>query len=153
LKALPHDVLLVRLGYDDQPPRISGKDARNVPEAACKILSQKKYNWAYEREWRLLAPVDCLEGPLGGQLRIGANNVIRRILVGSNMKDQDKCAILYAFRNKQVDIEEMVIDGYDKVWAPVQGPKYKRKKKPENKRRHHSRKSPTASGAAHSADR
>jgi len=133
--ALSNDVLLVRLGYDDQPPRISGKDARDVPAAACKILSQKKYNWAYEREWRLLAPVDLLEGPRRGQLRIGANDVIRRILVGSNMEDQDKGAILHAFRNKQVDIEEMVIDGYDKIWVPIQGPKYERKRKAENKRR------------------
>jgi hypothetical protein len=126
LNALPDDVVLARLGYDDQPPRISGKDARNVPAAALKILSQN--NWAYEREWRLLAPIHHFAGGLGGSLAIGADDIIRRILLGSNMKDQNKHAILHAFRNKKVDIEEMTIDGYGKVWIPIHGPKYENKK-------------------------
>src|SRR5262245_8766235 len=60
---LPGNASLIRLGYDDNPPLISSGVGKNVEAAARIILSQKKYNWAYEREWRVLAPKGrvCLE--------------------------------------------------------------------------------------------
>src|SRR5262249_45171 len=46
---LPNNAHLIRLGYDDQPPRLSSEP--NLDTAALELLSQKKSNWAYEREW------------------------------------------------------------------------------------------------------
>jgi hypothetical protein len=49
---LPPNSTLARIGYVNQPTRISTAFDRSFDEAALRILSQKKSSWAYEREWR-----------------------------------------------------------------------------------------------------
>ncbi|TYO62143.1 DUF2971 domain-containing protein [Bradyrhizobium hipponense] len=51
--SLPRETRLVRVAYDDKPAFVSVADMDNIPSAIRKVLSQKKFNWAYEREWRL----------------------------------------------------------------------------------------------------
>jgi len=110
LKALPTGSHLARMGYADQIPRISGNDARNHLAAARKILSQKKYNWNYEREWRVLGNV--------GQMNLSAN-CIRGIYLGIRIKPSHKRTILQTFKGTDVDIWEMAVDGYDHEWTQI----------------------------------
>jgi Protein of unknown function (DUF2971) len=49
---LPKPAELARMAYADVPVRLSKHDKTNIHAAAHKILSHKKYNWAYGREWR-----------------------------------------------------------------------------------------------------
>jgi hypothetical protein len=74
---LPNYVNLVRLSYVDTPPLIYPPDVRNAGKAAIKILSQKKYNWAYEREWRVLGPV--------GPVELGIQQAVTAIYFGSRV--------------------------------------------------------------------
>jgi hypothetical protein len=127
LDALPDDVTLVRMGYDDIPPRVSGRDTKEMEEAARKILSQKKYNWSYEREWRILGAV--------GKVEIGSKVVVKSIYLGSRIKPQHRDAILKALDSSEVDIYEMNVDGYKHAWNPIQGPLFKNRVDARKKRR------------------
>ena len=68
----------VRLGYDESPPRLSKSDVAEEDEAVRKIFAHKKYNWAYEREWRLLGPI--------GMVEIKRSDCIRTVYLGSRIR-------------------------------------------------------------------
>lgn len=104
LSSLPDNVDLVRMGYDDVPPRITSKDASEMEDAARKIFSQKKFNWAYEREWRVLGPA--------GKVKIRRKDIVRSIYLGSRITDEHKKRILRAFEKFRIRIYEMKVDGY-----------------------------------------
>lgn len=53
-ECLPDSARLVRIAYGESPIYLSKHDREDTIKAAQKILSQKKYNWAYEREWRVM---------------------------------------------------------------------------------------------------
>jgi len=125
LSALPDTVDLIRMGYDDVPPRISGQDATSTDAAARKILSQKKFNWAYEREWRILGPL--------GQVSVNSSDVVKSIYLGSRINGLDRYSILEAFEKSAVDILEMDVDGYKHEWRPVQGPRFAKSKRSHRK--------------------
>lgn len=127
LAGLPGNVSLARMGYDDIPPRISSNDARDDNAAARKIFSQKKFNWAYEREWRVLGPV--------GKAPIDPGDVIRSIFLGSRIADTNKKTILRALRNTEISVYEMHVEGYKQNWTAIQGPAYRNAKKSKAKRR------------------
>lgn len=111
LDSLPCDVSLVHLGYGDAPPRVTAVDTRAANFAARKILSQKKFNWAYEREWRVLATV--------GKLLIGSGDVVRSIYLGSRIARSNKQVILTAFRRSPIRIYEMDVIGYEHEWKRI----------------------------------
>lgn len=83
LEGLPKDVHLVRLGYGLAPPEIGLADTRNMQTAALKVLSHKKSSWAYEREWRVIAP-------LQGALPIAATECVREVHLGSRVSPEHK---------------------------------------------------------------
>jgi Protein of unknown function (DUF2971) len=109
LRALPSDVGLIRMGYDDVPPRISTKDMREGEDAARKIFSQKKFNWAYEREWRVLGPV--------GKVEMCEKDVVRSIYLGSRINNRHKQLIVRACRRSGVRIYHMNVLGYTHDWV------------------------------------
>lgn len=83
LNQLPSDCTLTRVGYVNQPTRVSTAYRNNSKEAAIRILSQKKSPWAYEREWRIL-------GPLGPAAIVGKRPVVRSLRLGARMDDATK---------------------------------------------------------------
>lgn len=121
LTALPNGSRLVRMGYADQLPRISGNDVKDHLAAARKIFSQKKYNWNYEREWRVLGSV--------GQMNL-SSKCIRGIYLGIRIKPSHKKTILKTFDGADVDIWEMSVDGYDHEWTRIQQAAHRRQDKP-----------------------
>jgi len=115
LKALPDDVVMARMIYGDRPPRISSGDLADLRCAAVKILSQKKDNWSYEREWRIFSfPV--------GMRQIHSNErVIRAIYLGSRISRRHRSRILEKFNSTKIIIRSTVVRGYNHTWSSVSG--------------------------------
>jgi Protein of unknown function (DUF2971) len=111
LRALPSDVNLIRMGYDDVPPRISARDMREMKETARRIFSQKKFNWTYEREWRILGPV--------GKIPICEKDVVRSLYLGSRISSAHRQQILRVFRKSDIRIYYMNVIGYTHDWNRI----------------------------------
>jgi hypothetical protein len=54
VRSLPADASVVRMAYNEKPSWVGVRDTKNIDDAVKKVFSQKKFNWAYEREWRVL---------------------------------------------------------------------------------------------------
>jgi len=127
LKGLSDSASLVRLAYVDEPPMIFPSHAQNADNAAVRILSQKKYNWAYEREWRILATV--------GKVSLGRAKAVKRISFGSRIDPVHRDKILNAIRGTNIEAYSMEIDGYDHTWESIAvGPRKRTTKRKTPKR-------------------
>lgn len=109
IQGLSDDSRLVRLGYGSEPPEIGIKDGYGE-EAARKILSHKKANWAYEREWRVLGPI--------GRARY-EGDCVAEIRLGARISGEAKEAILHAFRSTKIRISLMSVSGYTQHWTKI----------------------------------
>jgi hypothetical protein len=104
MRGLGENVSLIRLAYGDMPPRISTRDANDPKKAAKRILSHKKDNWAYEREWRVLG--DC------GRVEYGNQNCVSRIYLGSRVTPEHRRTLVRELRDCDLKFFEMEVDGY-----------------------------------------
>jgi hypothetical protein len=102
------------MAYGDLPPRITSRDSKYPEEAARKIFSQKKFSWAYEREWRILAPI--------GEVRISAKNVVHSIYIGSRVSDTNKERIASTFKESGIRLYEMNVKKYKHDWKRINRP-------------------------------
>ena len=107
---LPDSVSLVRLGYDERPPRLTKADLQNR-QAAHKILSQKKFNWSYEREWRLLG--------VPGKAKIDDQNCVRAVYFGSRIAPVYRNKLVKELKKRKISAYAMDVDGYGHVWQPL----------------------------------
>jgi hypothetical protein len=108
LSGLPTEFHLVRLAYGGRPPSISAADAQNPDMAARKMLSHKKLNWAYEREWRVLGEQ--------GRVEIDSRRPVRELRLGSRIADRHKRSILNKLKDTKIRIYGMTISGYEHNW-------------------------------------
>lgn len=125
LSGLPDNVHLVRLAYVDNPPLIMPTDAKNAGSAAIRILSQKKYNWAYEREWRVLGPVGAVE--------LGTSQPVKSIYFGPRVELSHRQQVLTKIQRTGIKAYMMEVDGYEHNWEPINDaakPKKKKTSKP-----------------------
>jgi hypothetical protein len=111
IDGLPNHVSLARLAYVDQPPLIVPSQTNNASTAATRILSQKKYNWAYEREWRILGSV--------GPVYLGSRQPVKAIYFGSRVQQNHRHRILSRIQATGIEAYMMEVDGYDHRWSPV----------------------------------
>jgi Protein of unknown function (DUF2971) len=125
---LPPNCTLARIGYVNQPTRISTAFDRSFDEAALRILSQKKSSWAYEREWRVLGPVGRID-------MTGLDSVVRGVYLGARIAPVQKQRILNAFDGSNVDVWSMTIEGYDHDWTRIQDAAWRKKAKKKIARR------------------
>jgi hypothetical protein len=112
---LPDSARLVRVAYAEAPIYLSKHDKDDVIKAAQKILSQKKYNWAYEREWRVL-------GDHPGQLPC-ADDVVTDVYIGSRISQDHKSCILSGMGGRNVNFYQMTVSGYRHSWSKIARPK------------------------------
>jgi hypothetical protein len=111
LAGLPHHASLARVAYVDEPPLVFPSQVSNASNAATYILSQKKLNWAYEREWRVLGPV--------GPVKIGRVQAVKAIYFGSRVNLQHRRRILSRIQGTDIRAYMMEVDGYDHFWEPI----------------------------------
>ena len=104
LVALPPEATLVRVSYDERPVPITTADTQDTTQAVKKVLSQKKFNWAYEKEWRLLSRI--------GEVEIIGSNVIRRIYFGTRTSEIHKQRIRSELASSKIKLYQMFVDGY-----------------------------------------
>jgi hypothetical protein len=100
---LPSNAHLIRLGYDDQAPRLSSRTA------ALELLSQKKSSWAYEREWRVLVSVNNA---------VGIKIIIRRkcithIYLGARIQKEHQTLLMDNLDGTGIAITKMAVEGYN----------------------------------------
>ena len=105
LKGMPKTASLVHVGYGTKPPAITSGDAQDVQASIRKIFSQKKFSWAYEREWRILGPI--------GINHIGDHNVVRRIYLGHNISTEHENMLKVKFKGMSIPLHKMVVEKYD----------------------------------------
>jgi Protein of unknown function (DUF2971) len=109
LAGLSPSARLAKIAYADSPLRLSKRDKLDdIYAAAQKILSHKKYNWAYEREWRVLADY------VGQQPFTG--DVVTDVYFGSLTTLANKQLIKNAFAGRSVRFYAMKVTGYRHRW-------------------------------------
>jgi len=111
IKGLADGVHLLRLSYGNEPPAITEADMRSVIDTARRVLSHKKSNWVYEREWRLLGPL--------GKIHIESKACARHVYLGSRIRDDYKSRIVSALKGKPVAVFDMKVSGYSHDWTKI----------------------------------
>jgi len=114
MASLPREARLVRVAYDDKPAFISIGDMSNIPSAIRKILSQKKFNWAYEREWRLLSSL--------GPTEIKEKAAVKRIYLGTRITEVHKSRLRNMLAGTGIGIFEMRVNGYGYTHHQITNP-------------------------------
>jgi hypothetical protein len=112
IDGLPGNTKLIRVAYLDKPSTIRPNDLAQLPAVARRTLSQKQYSWAYEREWRLLAPVT-------GRISYVPARPLRNIYLGPRISEPQKDLLLDAINDFDVSIYQMSLNGYVPDWEEV----------------------------------
>jgi hypothetical protein len=112
LDGLPDHVRLVRLAYGDSPPTIAEADALNTTTAARKILSHKKLNWAYEREWRVLGR--------NGINEYGDERCVKAVYFGSRIDSVHRVEMIDALKDLHIAFFDMKVAGYEHKFSPLE---------------------------------
>jgi hypothetical protein len=112
---LPESARLVRVAYAETPIYLSKYDKDDVIKAAQKILSHKKYNWAYEREWRVI-------GDYPGQLPY-QRDVITAVYFGSRIPEHQKTRIIEGMGGRNVKFYQMTVSSYRHSWSEIKKPR------------------------------
>jgi hypothetical protein len=115
LTGLPDGATLVRVGYDEKPAFVSVADLNDPPRAIKKVLSQKKFNWAYEREWRLLSVPDMA--------LISDTKAVKRVYLGTRISEYHRGRLTEALSNTGIQLLEMRVKGYSYTQRKVTFPK------------------------------
>ncbi len=102
------------MAYAELPIYFSKYDKVDIVKAAQKILSQKKYNWAYEREWRVL-------GDHPGQL-LYQGDVVTDVYLGSRILNEHKTRLLERMTGRNVNFHQMTVSGYSHGWTKLKRP-------------------------------
>jgi hypothetical protein len=110
---LQDNVSLVRVAYGDAVPLISSKEASDVDAAARHILSHKKLNWQYEREWRVLGKVGR------NDIRRRAPHLITDIYLGSRINRDFQHEIVRQATDLDILAHQMTISGYKHRWKTL----------------------------------
>jgi hypothetical protein len=113
IDGLPDNVHLIRLAYGNQPPPLGIHNTKVAHDAAVRILSHKKSNWHYEREWRVLGGI--------GRLNITSKACVRELYLGSRISSSHKDKLLAALAKTHIRIHEMRVSGYTHKWRKIKG--------------------------------
>jgi hypothetical protein len=109
-KRMEASVRLVRVAYGDTMPILTAAEARDVEGAARIILSHKKMNWYYEREWRIL-------GQKGKNVIVpGSSHLITQIYLGSRIKREHEAEIVRELHPLGIPIRKMTVSDYSHTW-------------------------------------
>ncbi len=116
IAALPHDTTIVRMAYNEKPSWVGIHDAKYIDEAVKKVFSQKKFNWAYEREWRVLGMKE--------KNLITDKKAIRCVYLGPRLDLEHSTYVRSALSAAGIKYKQIVVDGYSlkvEPFKPLRG--------------------------------
>lgn len=93
----------VRVSYAREMPTVFTRDLGDFDAAVRKVLSTKKDCWAYEKEWRLIAPTT---GPRD------VDAALDGIYVGPRADAANTERLRAIGKTKGVEVRRVVVDGY-----------------------------------------
>jgi Protein of unknown function (DUF2971) len=108
--ALPDRATVVRMGYNETPSKVGLHDSKKIDDAVKKVFSQKKFNWAYEREWRVLGQK--------GQNRIRDKSATRRVFLGPRLHLEHSTHLRTALTKAKIKYRQIEVQGYSLVNKP-----------------------------------
>jgi hypothetical protein len=111
IEGLPSTAALIRVAYLDKPPTVDGDPAVDMQTTAKRILSQKQYNWSYEREWRVLAPF--------GRLNYVRAQALQEIYLGIEIPQVQRKLLIDSVAGMDLRVYEMNFNGYTPLWDEV----------------------------------
>jgi hypothetical protein len=114
IAALPKDATIVRMAYNEKPVEVGLGDSKDTTGAVKKAFSQKKFNWAYEREWRVL-------GRQGKNL-ISDKKAVRRVYLGPRISPDHSSWVRTELNRASIKYRVIETNGYsisDKPFKPM----------------------------------
>jgi hypothetical protein len=101
---------LVKVAYGDTMPLLTASETKDLEAAARIILSHKKMNWFYEREWRVLG----LKGK--NEITKRSTRLISNLYLGSRIDPAHESMIFNDLNLSGIPIYKMTVDGYAHKW-------------------------------------
>lgn len=95
---------LSRVAYGDKLFSVNTTVRRNRAERARAVLSTKNLRWAYEREWRLFAP-------MAGPAYHGAG-AVAHVYLGARFPEADRVKVTRRLEAAGVKVRPTQVDGY-----------------------------------------
>lgn len=111
IKGLPPNAHVVKVSYGNTPPPVGIHNVRSANEAGIRILSHKKANWIYEREWRVLGTQ--------GRINLLEPRCVREVFFGSRILPQHSLKLRQNLDNLPIQISEMKVSGYTHSWTRI----------------------------------
>ncbi|WP_244915091.1 DUF2971 domain-containing protein [Rhizobium sullae] len=111
LKALPSDVDLVRMAYNEAPPVILGNGA-SIRDKAKLTLATKTVRWMSEREWRLIIPEN-------GRAEYRDVKCVYRVYLGSRVSPEAEEKICTEMKALKIPVVKMQVDKYQVGFSSV----------------------------------
>jgi hypothetical protein len=108
--ALPDDATIVRIAYNDKPAEVGLGDSKDITEAVKKAFSQKKFNWAYEREWRVLGSK--------GRNRISYKKAVHRVYLGPRVSREHSSWVRTGLDKAGIEYRVIEVAGYSITHKP-----------------------------------
>lgn len=112
LRLNAHSLTSAPKGLNRDTSTIAEADALNITTAARKILSYKKANWAYEREWRILGR--------NGMNRYYDERCAKSIYFGSRIDSGRRAELMSMLRDLPIAFFEMKVAGYEHKFIPLE---------------------------------
>jgi hypothetical protein len=104
VNALPADSTVVRMAYNEKPSWVGVRDTKNLDDAVKKVFSQKKFNWAYEREWRVLGRKQ--------RNKISDKKALKCVYLGPRINLEHSSEVRTALSRAEVKFKVIEVDSY-----------------------------------------
>jgi hypothetical protein len=105
---------LVRVSYVEEKPRLSSSEAADIDQSVSYILSHKKMNWYYEREWRVLGKIEKNSIVVDDGKRL-----ITRVYLGSRIDKKFEEIIKTESKRAGISVYQMTVFGYSHKWSKL----------------------------------
>jgi hypothetical protein len=107
---LDHNVEFIRLSYSEKAPTLHSKEDADF--LAKRALSCKNYRWLYEREWRLLAPME--------NISYRKVRCVTCVYLGSRIQPEHSRRIIAEMKSLGIPTKRMLIDRYSMAFEPCE---------------------------------
>jgi hypothetical protein len=102
------------VSYVEEKQRLSSSEAGDIDQSVRYILSHKKMNWYYEREWRVLGKIEKNSIVVDDGKRL-----ITRVYLGSRIDKKFEEIIKTETKRAGISVYQMTVFGYSHKWSKL----------------------------------